>query len=288
MLPPFNYHQPGSLPEALALLAALPQPKKIIAGGTDIIPALCRRDLFPANVISLGKLSEMKKINVENGVVRIGAMLTFSHLASSGILSGGYRLVSEAASQVGGPQIRNQGTIGGNIVNASPAGDMLPPLVSLDAGVRLISERGERIVPLADFLTGAGQTIITADEVLAEVTFPALPENAVSSFIKLGRRNSLAIARISMAALILYDSKKRIGEARLALGSVAPKPVRMPSAEAMLKGQTPCPDLLEEVITEVGNTVGALLGDRPSAPYKRAAVRGVARQALCRADLRFR
>ncbi|MFZ5648647.1 MAG: FAD binding domain-containing protein [Bacillota bacterium] len=288
MFSPFNYYQPESLPEALSLLAALPQPKKILAGGTDIIPALRRGDLFPVNVISLVRLTEMKQINVDNGVVRVGAMTTFTDLTLSPVFLGSHRLVAEAASQVGGPQIRNQGTIGGNIVNASPAGDMLPPLLALGASVRLLREKGERVVSLADFLSGVGSTIITPDEILAEIIFPVLPGNSSSAFVKLGRRNSLAISRISMAAIFVYDPEGRIEEVRLALGAVAPKPVRVPSAEAMLKGQTPGPDLLEEVISEVGNSVAKILGDRPSAPYKRVAVRGVTRQALCGVDSRFR
>lgn len=287
MLPPFNYYQPESLTEALALLAGLPQPKKILAGGTDIIPALRRGELFPANIISLGRLQQLKKIEVDNGIIRVGAMATFSELASSPLFSGAHSLVTQAASRVGGPQIRNQGTIGGNVVNASPAGDMLPPLLALGAGVRLIREEGERVVPLDEFLSGVGRTIIAPDEVLAEVSFPALPENAATIFIKLGRRNSLAISRINMAAIFLYDSGGRMKEARIALGAVAPKPVRVPSAEAMLKGQTPGPDLLEAIIAEVASTVAKMLGDRPSAPYKRMAVRGVTRQALCGADSRF-
>lgn len=287
MLPPFNYYQPESLTEALALLAQLPQPKKILAGGTDIIPALRRGDLFPASIISLCRLQQLNKIEIDNGVIRIGAMATFSHLASSPLFKGAHRLVAQAASQVGGPQVRNQGTIGGNIVNASPAGDLLPPLLALGAGVRLIREKGERVVPLDDFLAGAGRTVIAPDEVLAEVIFPALPENAATIFIKLGRRNSLAISRISMAGIFIYGPGGLIEEARLTLGAVAPNPVRVPSAENMLKGQTPAPDLLEKVISEVGSAVAKMLGDRPSAPYKRMAVRGVARQALCGTDSRF-
>lgn len=287
MLPSFNYYQPASLQEALILLASLPRSKKLLAGGTDLVPALRRGELYPANVVSISGLSEMKEIKMERGLILIGALAAFSDLVSSPCFEGAHRLVAEAAGQIGGPQIRNQGTVGGNIVNASPAGDMLPPLVALGAKVRLCREAGERAVSLSDFLGDAGGACITPEEILVEVSFPALPVNAASSFVKLGRRNSLAISRISMAAVIIYDLYGRIEEARLALGSVGPKPVRMPSAEALLKGQRPAPDLLEEAVASVGEAVGILLGSRASAPYKKAAVRGVARQVLQKADPRF-
>ncbi|MFZ5633493.1 MAG: FAD binding domain-containing protein [Bacillota bacterium] len=287
MLPPFEYHQPASLEEALDLLSSLPGQKKVLAGGTDLVPALRRGDLNPAHVVSLKQLAEMKKIEIENDSVRIGALVTFSELAESALAEGPYSLVAGAARQVGGPQIRNQGTVGGNIVNASPAGDLLPPLLALEARVRLCRRGGERVLPLEQLLAGMGKTCLDPEEILAEVIFPTLPEKAGSSFVKLGRRNSLAISRISMAVVLLRYAGGCIDEARLALGAVASRPIRVPLAEALLKGRHPGPLLLEEAIAAVAETAAASLGSRASAPYKRMAVRGVAREALIKADPAF-
>ncbi|MCL6611989.1 MAG: xanthine dehydrogenase family protein subunit M [Peptococcaceae bacterium] len=288
MLPPFDYHRPASLAEALFLLASLPGTKKILAGGTDLVPALRRGDLSPDHVVSLSQLAGMREIKEDKGFIRIGALVTFSRLAEFPLfLKGPYKLLAEAALQVGGPQVRNQGTIGGNIVNASPAGDLLPPLTALEARVRVCRQGGERVLPLAGFLTGPGRTCIHPEEILAEVDFPALPERAAGSFVKLGRRNSLAISRISLAAIVIRGEGGIVEEARLALGAVAPVPIRARKAEALLRGRKPSPALLEEAVAAISETVADSLGDRPSAPYKRAAVRGVAREALIKADPRF-
>jgi carbon-monoxide dehydrogenase medium subunit len=283
MLPPFEYYQPQTLAEALELMAVLPEPKKALAGGTDVIPALRRGELTPGHLVALGGLAELKQIQTQNGEVRIGPLVTFSELARSPLVGRCCRLLAEAAAAVGGPQIRNQGTIGGNVVNASPAGDLLPPLVALEAGVELRRKGGERTLPLAEFLVGSGKTLLSAGEILTGISFPPLPAEAASSFVKLGRRNSLAISRLSAAVIIFPAPGGRIAGARLALGAVAPKPVRVPAAEALLCGNYPGPELLEEVAGAAANFVRDILGSRPSAPYKRVAVRSVVREALLKA-----
>lgn len=283
MLPPFEYHQPQTLAEALELMAALPEPKKALAGGTDVIPAMRKGELTTGHLVALGRLAELRQIQIQNPEVRIGPLVTFSELAKSPLVNRCCKLLAEAAASVGGPQIRNQGTIGGNIVNASPAGDLLPPLVALEARVELCRQGGERTLPLAEFLVGRGKTLLSAGEILTGISFPPLPAGAASSFVKLGRRNSLAISRLSVAVIVILDRKGRVAGARLALGAVAPKPVRVPAAEVLLCGNYPGPELLEEVVGAVANTVKDVLGSRPSAPYKQVAVRSVAREALLKA-----
>jgi len=288
VLPGFNYYQPRSLAEALLLLRNLPEPKKILAGGTDLVPAMRRGEVAPAHLVSLKNLVELRRMREENGKLYLGALVTFSDLAASPLLSGPHALLAQAAAQVGGPQIRNQGTVGGNVVNASPAGDLLPPLAALEAEVRLCRANGERVLTLKEFLQGEGRTQIRADEILVEVAFSALPVEARSAFVKLGRRNSLAISRLSAAVAVVREEDGRIKETRLCLGAVAPQPLRVPSAESRLTGAYPTPALLEEVIALVAQAVAESLGNRASAPYKRVAVRGVVREALLRAVPEFR
>jgi len=175
VLPPFEYYQPQTLGEALELLATLPEPKKVLAGGTDVIPALRRQELAAEHLVSLRRLTELTQIELQNGNIRVGALVTFRELAASPLINQTAKLLAEAAAAVGGPQVRNQGTIGGNIVNASPAGDLLPPLIALAARVRFCRRGGERVLPLVEFLAETGKTRLTPEEILTEIVFPALP-----------------------------------------------------------------------------------------------------------------
>lgn len=284
MIPCFKYHQPAELEETLELLTGLSGSKKVLAGGTDLVLALRRQELSPNHIVSLKRLSQLKKIEIGHGEVHIGALVTFSELLESTIIKESFALLVEAAQQVGGPQIRNQGTVGGNIITASPAGDLLPPLLALGASVKLIKKGSERIVPLEQFLIGLGKTTILPEEILSEVFFPVLPNNTTSSFFKLGRRNSLAISRISMAVILFHDAKGLINDSRLVLGAVGIKPFRATLAEKSLKGCLPDSLLLEKAITSIAQSVSSSLGDRSSATYKKRAVQGVARQALCKAE----
>lgn len=284
---PFKYHQPETIEEALDLLEYLPGSKKVLAGGTDLVLSLRRGDTNPEHLISLKELDSLRGMHLVNGNFHIGACVTFAEIAESSLFDPPHVLLAEAARQVGAPQIRNQGTIGGNIVNASTAGDMLPPLLALKASVTLLKKGSQRVVPLDNFLVSMNKTAIEPDEILSEIVFPALPNQAASSFVKLGRRNSLAISRLSLAVVLYYSKDKMIEDARISLGAAGPVPFRATLVEERLKNSHPDPALLEDVMDLFSQTVSASLGNRASQPYKRVAVRGVARQALCNAEPRF-
>lgn len=284
---PFKYHQPETIGEALDLLEYLPGSKQVLAGGTDLVLSLRRGDTNPEHLISLKQLDSLKGMHLVNGKFHIGALVTFAEIAESLLFGPPYLLLAEAARQVGAPQIRNQGTIGGNIVNASTAGDMLPPLLALKASVKLLKKGSERVVPLDSFLVSMNKTAIQPDEILSEVVFSALPNQAASSFVKLGRRNSLAISRLSLAVILFYGKDKTIEDACISLGAAGPRPFRATVVEERLKNSNPDSGLLEEVIDLFSQTVSTSLGNRASQPYKRVAVRGVARQAFCNTEPRF-
>ena len=182
---------------------------------------------------------------------------------------------------MGSPQIRNLGTVGGNLANASPAADTVTALVALDAKVQLDSAGGQRLVPVADLLCGAGRTNIKPEEIISEISFEVLPPGSKSGFVKLGRRKALAIARMNLAVAISVDGG-RIQKARVALGAVGPNPCRSLALETILQGAAPSQEKLEEFVQASELEVAALLGLRPSVAYKRQAVKGIARELLDR------
>jgi CO/xanthine dehydrogenase FAD-binding subunit len=225
------YLRPAQLDEALAALAE--RPLTILAGGTDIYPALVGR---PANldVLDITGLEELSGLGREDGHWRLGALTRWSDLVRGDLppMLAGLR---RAAREVGGVQIQNAGTIGGNICNASPAADSIPCLLGLDARVELASVRGGRELPLAEFVRGNRRTARERDELLTAVLLPAPSGEVVSHFLKLGGRRYLVIS-IVMAAFALEVEGCRIVKAGVAIGACAPTAMRLPELQSRLTG----------------------------------------------------
>lgn len=271
-----EYFSPDTIKETLKLLAV--KKSKILSGGTDLVLDLQKKDL-PGTVVDIGKVSELQQIRETQDKVIMGSGVTFSQLETSPVIKQYCLTLSEAAGLVGSPQIRNQGTVGGNIANASPAADTVPAIVAMDGKVLVASVRGERLVKVTDLLKGIGKTDLASDELILEISFNKIP-NFRSTFVKLGRRNALAISRISAALGVGIDEKGSICEARVSLGSVAPNPFRSTIMENALLGKQINQGVPEDVIQAAGDDVAQRLGSRASAPYKREAIKGVVRQAL--------
>ncbi|MGI9860757.1 xanthine dehydrogenase family protein subunit M [Moorella naiadis] len=276
-----DFYQPDNLQAALTILADSGGQLRPLAGGTDLVPAVRQGELRIKGFLDLSRLEELKGIKDDGREIHLGSLTTFSQLEFSPLVQNQVPLLAEAASTVGSPQIRNQGTIGGNIANASPAADTVTALVALEAKARLVSSQGTRIVPVAKLLCGVGKTSIQPSEIIQEVFFTALPPGNRSGFIKLGRRKALAIARMNMAVIITLDGDF-ITRARVALGAVGPNPSRNLTLEGVLAGQRPSSSLLENFVSEAEREVARMLGPRPSAPYKREAIKGIARDLLTR------
>lgn len=251
---------------------------KILAGGTDLVLEL-KEGNRPQDIVDIGGLQQLRSIREDEARVVLGSLVTFSQLQQSATIFNHCRALAQAAAVVGSPQIRNQGTIGGNIANASPAADLVPCLVAMEAEVLVANKRGQRLVKISDLLKGANRTDVASDELILEISFAKLPEGS-SGFAKLGKRNALAISRISAAIAIQTDHQDRIWEARVALGSVAPNPFRSTLVETVLIGKRRADGVTEDVLEAASAEVAEKLGTRASAPYKRKAIRGVVRQAL--------
>jgi CO/xanthine dehydrogenase FAD-binding subunit len=226
-----SYIKPRTLDEAMALLAA--GEAQILSGGTDFYPALGDR-VVRGPVVDVSGLGELRGVSTDADNFHIGGLTTWSEIIRTP-LPRCFDALKSAAREVGGVQIQNRGTVAGNLCNASPAADGVPPLLALDAEVELVSNVGVRRLPLGDFIVGNRKTQRKADELLATVLVPRALENAASTFVKLGARRYLVIS-ISMVAVVLRVSDRRILEARVAVGSCSAMARRLRALESDLVG----------------------------------------------------
>jgi len=226
-----SYIKPRTLEEAVALLAA--GEARILSGGTDFYPALGDRVVREA-VVDVSALAELRGVSREADRFRIGGLTTWSEIIRTP-LPRCFDALKSAAREVGGVQIQNRGTVAGNLCNASPAADGVPPLLALDAEVELVSKVGVRRMPLADFIVGSRKTQRKADELLTAVLVPRALENAASTFVKLGARRYLVIS-ISMVAAVVQVRDRRVLAARIAVGSCSAVARRLRALEGELMG----------------------------------------------------
>lgn len=237
------YLRPDSLNDALAALAR--QPLTVLAGGTDFYPARVGRPV-DESLLDISALAPLRGIAAADGHWRLGAATTWTDLIEAP-LPPLFQALQQAAREVGGVQIQNAGTLGGNVCNASPAADGVPALLALDARVELASRSGTRALPLADFITGPRRTARAADELLTAVLVPRPGLAARSRFAKLGARRYLVISIAMAAACLEWDTTGRVVAARVAVGACAPVARRLPALEAALAGRALGPALGEAV-----------------------------------------
>jgi carbon-monoxide dehydrogenase medium subunit len=245
----FDYHRPDSLTDALRLKGELPG-ARFIAGGTDLMVRVRERALRPPALISLARIAGLRRLSVGDPT-RLGAMVRVADIARSPELRHAYPSLVQAALRLGSVQVRNRATVAGNLCNASPCADLAPPLLVHEARVHVTSDEGERVVPLLDFFVAPGETRVSPTELVTEVVVDAPPPGARTVFYKHGRvRMDISIA--SVCVLVVIEDG-RCSKARIAAGSVAPRPVRLPDTEAALLGRS----LDDEVIGEARRTAAA-------------------------------
>jgi CO/xanthine dehydrogenase FAD-binding subunit len=226
------YVRPKTLEEALVVLAD--RQTQVLAGGTDFYPALGDRPAQGA-VLDVSGLGELRGVSVEQDRIRIGGLTTWSDILRAP-LPRCFNALTGAAREVGSVQIQNRGTVAGNLCNASPAADGVPPLLALDAEVELTSRAGMRRVALAEFIIGNRRTVRRSDELLTSVLVPRVLENAASAFVKLGARRYLVISIAMVAAVVRPDATGRVAEARIAVGSCSVVARRLVALERELVG----------------------------------------------------
>ena len=213
-------------------------------------------------------MEELKSIVLDGGCLSIGALVTHADLASDRLIRDHAAALAEAASVIGSPQIRNRGTVGGNLVNASPAGDTVGPLVALDADLILMSTTGPRTVPAARFADGPGATVLREDELLATIRLKADPDR-LSGYARLGARRALACAKVSVALAARRKSDGPLTDVRVALGAVAPTVVRSGKAETELEGKQLEEPVIARAVEAVKRDVSPIDDIRSTAEYRK-------------------
>jgi CO/xanthine dehydrogenase FAD-binding subunit len=272
-LPRFVYHEPTTLEEACQFMGELKESARPIAGGTDLLVKMKKGQISPSNVVSLGKLRELKDVSWSGDLFRIGACRTVARLCDSSEISGWFSALATGAGLLGSPLIRNLATIGGNLVTARPAADLPPALMAYGASVLLKSTSGERRVSLDQFFLGPGLTVMKSDEIMTEVQIERPPARSGSSYIKLGTRRALEISIVSVAAFAALDEKNgTLSAARIVMGAVAPTPLRAFSAEKLLLGEKPTDRLFHEAAKAAAADSLPIDDFRGSASYRRAIV----------------
>ncbi|MET1159542.1 MAG: xanthine dehydrogenase family protein subunit M [Thermoprotei archaeon] len=266
----FDYYEPKTLDEALELLDKFGEKAKILAGGTDLLVKIKARIIEPRVIINIKKILGLRYIREEEKVIRIGALTRLRDLERSDIIKKYLPALYDAVKVMGSIQIRNMGTIGGNLCNASPAADTAPPLLVYDARAVIASVDGERVVPLEEFFVGPGKTVLKPNEMLKEIIVEK-PSRGSSAFKKVSRvAVDLAIAS-SAVYLVVEDGV--IKEARIALGSVAPKPVRARKTENAVKGLRVGSEELRSALNKLEEEISPITDVRSTAEYRRYVVK---------------
>jgi carbon-monoxide dehydrogenase medium subunit len=277
----FEFLRPKTLSELTGALAETGG--RILAGGTDIVPKMRRSQFEVSTLVDATQVGELRFIREQGGRIQIGALTTHQELAESALLEKINPALVAAALTVGCEQTRNRGTLGGNIANASPAADTVPPLMIFDADVHVLGKASKNSMPLDDFLVGPGETKLNPGELITHVSFEPFLGAWGVSFMKLGKRNGMAISVVSAAAGVLLDPAGRISKARLCFGSVAPKVVRSPKAEAELLGQYPTPEVLERASQACLEDISPIGDVRSTAEYRRHSAVIIAHRVLAQA-----
>jgi CO/xanthine dehydrogenase FAD-binding subunit len=266
-VPSYQLISPASLPDALAVLAREPGVWQPFAGGTDLMVLLEAGKLPHKNYLNIWNLAALRGIEDSPEQITLGALTTYTDVQSHPILREEFPMLCQAASETGGLAIQNRGTLGGNIVNASPAADSPPALLAYNAEVELLSVRGSRWVPYQSFHTGYKQTIMQPDELLSRIRLPRLWPDLQHYYRKVGTRKAQAISKVCLAATARI-SADTIDHIRIALGSVAPIPLRCRKTEAVLQGARLNESTIAEARTEMSREITPIDDIRSTRDYR--------------------
>jgi len=287
----FDFIRFKTFEETLKFLSMNRVNTKVIVGGTDLIIEL-RNEEHPKikYVLDISHLKKLKKIQYKNGNIILGPLVTFAEILDSQLIKEKASILYQMAEVMGGPQIRNRATVGGNIVNAAPCADSVPPLIALDARITLSSAKKNkkscsienRQLNLSDFFVGHYKTKIKKDEILSSIIFPALNKNQKYAFIKLGRREAMSVSRMSVA-VILEEKNGVIKDIRIACGSTTPVPYRVKLAEEVLLNKKWDEELIAKAGQIVSNEMIKITGIRWSTEYKKPVIKVLVIRAIKKA-----
>lgn len=277
LLPPFEYLEPRTVDEAIQLMATHGEKAEVIAGGTDLVISLKKRQVRPEYVISLRRISGLDFLEVEqDGTVRLGPLVTHARIAASPLIRQRLPMLATACNEIGTPQVRNMGTIGGNICKAGPSQDSPPVLVALEARLHLQGPQGKRVVPVEGFCTGPFCTVRSPDELLTEIEIPPLPPRSAGCYKWATKVTATDETLAGVGLVVVLDDDGRFQDVRIGLGSVAPVAMRARRAEAVLRGAAYDPGLVEEA----AETASMEAEPRSRAAYRRHMVKVLTQEGI--------
>jgi carbon-monoxide dehydrogenase medium subunit len=272
------YLKPRCVEEAVHMMA-MNEGAKLLSGGTDLIIQIHDWSVSPPCLVDIGGIPEISRVHEEHDEIVIGSTVTFAQLEKNDLILKYCLALAEAASQVAAPQIRNRATIGGNVGNAAVAADSIPPLMVFDAVVELASIRGIRRVPISELIIDMNKTCIQHDELITCIRIPKV--QVKSAFEKIGRRKAQAISRICLAVAVT-SSNNVIDNSKIAVGAAGRKAYLCPNVSDVLHGKELTGDSIRDACAVLDETVAEVLGNRPTAPYKRAIASASLERALGR------
>jgi carbon-monoxide dehydrogenase medium subunit len=271
-MPIKEYLRPASLKETLDLLTSYSGSAKILAGGTDLLIQQTLESSPETAVVSLKDIQDLRQIEkTAEGDIFIGSMTRHAEVAQSPLVNQSFPALARASNLVGSPSIRNMATIGGNICNASPSADTAPPLLAYDARAIIVSRSDERAINIEDFFTGPSATILKTGEILKG--FLLRPKSGeIADYEKLGLRKAMEIAIVNVCVAMAVDEHKRCSGIRIALGAVAPTPIRAKKAESILKDKKITPGLIRKCAETAVEETKPISDIRASADYRKQMV----------------
>jgi CO/xanthine dehydrogenase FAD-binding subunit len=280
-LPKFDYLEPHTVDEALSMLSQYKERAKVIAGGTDILPKLKERGIkAPEVIIALKGIPDLDYIKYDEvSGLSLGALVTIHAVETSPIVQERFGVLFQAAESMASAQVRNRGTIGGNLCNAVPSADTAPALLTLEATLKLISQNGERIVNVEGFFTGPNETVLTDEEILQEIHVPNLPPHSKGRYLKLTPRRSMDLAIVGVAVVVTAEDGI-CNDIRIGLGAVAPTPIRARRAENMIRGQKLSDDVIERAAQIAAGECCPISDHRASAQYRCDMVEVLTKRAI--------
>ena len=277
----FQYVRPASLDEAIQWLAANASETVVFAGGTDLMPAMRKGEISCSYVLDISRLDELKVIGLENDCLVIGAGVTYTDIVENDVIREQAPTIAAAARCVGSEQIRNVGTLGGNVGNASPAADSIPALMVHNATVEIVRSGVIQTRPLAEIILGPYHTSLMPGDLITKFYLEPLPAPYRTVYQRIGRRRAMAISRINLAAAVLIDSQGAISDFRMCIGSMTPQPYRASSVETMLVGKTPNRTIIVDAARLASQDMIKRSGVRSSTEYKKPAAEGLIIRSLC-------
>lgn len=279
-LPRFAYFEPETIEEACSLLSKGGGKARLLAGGTDLLVKMKRGLEKPESLISLNRIASLRGVHLVGDSLVIGALTTISQMVDSSLINEKAGILGQAAGMMALPQVRNRGTIGGNLCNASPAADTAPALIGLDSRVRMVGLTGERTIPLEKFFLGPGQTVLKSDEILTEISIPVPARDTGGSYQKLSpRHNDLATASAA-AVLVMHPDSRVCEDARIVLGAVAPAVIRCYQSEQVLKGKAIDEEMIRQAARAAAEICRPVSDIRATAGYRKEMVLTLVKRAI--------